>query len=257
MLMIIESKDNPIIKEARSLLQAKYRAQLGMHIIEGTRLVSEAINSGAKVELGFVASNNDVSSNIFEGCGAKVYHVNPNVLNSLSDTQTHQGIFAVIKTANNQPFIVADAKKTMVIALDSIQDPGNMGAVIRTADAMGAIGVIVGDNCVDPYNPKCLRSAMGSTYHLPLYKCNLNGALQALHNDGFLCICGHLQGNEILPHPIDRCVIVIGNEGNGVSDDVSALCTKVRIPMYGKANSLNASIAASLLMYEVAKAIRT
>jgi TrmH family RNA methyltransferase len=96
---------------------------------------------------------------------------------------------------------------------------------------------------------------MGSIYHVPLYKVNLNEALRCLYDDGVICICGHLQGSERLPYPTDRCVIVVGNEGVGVAENNAALCAQVRLPMYGRAESLNASVAAALLMYEVAKAM--
>lgn len=141
----------------------------------------------------------------------------------------------------------------MIVALDRVQDPGNLGTILRTADAMGAAGLLLGAGCADPYAPKPLRAAMGSIYHLPVWQGELEGEIPRLVQQGFTCICGHLKGGDTLPKVGERCVLVIGNEGSGVSDPVAAQCHKYRLPMYGFAESLNASVAAGILIYELAK----
>lgn len=217
-------------------------------------MLQEAVISCMQLVEGFVEEGRELEAAILEGSGATVYTVTRPVMEALCNTQTPQGVCATVQTPQ---FHMPPHSSGMLIALDTLQDPGNLGCILRTADAMGAAGVLLGEGCADPYAPKCMRAAMGSTYHMPLWKGDLKEALLRLQEDGVYCICGHMQGEEGLPPMKDRCVIVIGNEGNGVNEDIASLCAKVRLPMYGKAESLNASIAASLLMYEVAKAIHT
>ena len=136
-----------------------------------------------------------------------------------------------------------------------MQDPGNLGTIIRTADAMGAAAVLLGTGSTDAFSPKALRAAMGSTYHLRIFQCELSETLPKLRESGFSLVCGHLAGEERLPMLNRDCVIVIGNEANGVSDGIARLCSLCRLPMLGRAESLNASAAASILIFETAKKI--
>jgi len=132
-----------------------------------------------------------------------------------------------------------------------VQDPGNVGTILRTADALGASALFVGSGTADPFSGKTLRAAMGSTYHLPIYTGDAVEAVQALRKQGFTCICGHLKGESTLPRLSSKTALVIGNEGNGVSDTVAEACTLYKLPMRGHAESLNAAIAAALLIYEL------
>jgi len=118
---------------------------------------------------------------------------------------------------------------------------------------MGAVGMLLGEGCADPYAPKPLRSAMGSIYHLPVWQGDLEAEILRLREQGYVCVCGHLQGGDALLLPGERCVLVIGNEGSGVSEAVATQCQLYRLPMYGFAESLNASVAAGILIYELAK----
>ncbi|HWQ58192.1 MAG TPA: RNA methyltransferase, partial [Clostridia bacterium] len=113
----------------------------------------------------------------------------------------------------------------------------------------------LGEGCADPFAPKPLRAAMGSVYHLPIWQKALPGELARMKEQGFALICGHLKGSGELPEPGERCALVIGSEGQGVSDEVAALCQKYRLSMYGFAESLNASVAAGILIYEIARAM--
>ena len=145
--------------------------------------------------------------------------------------------------------------RSLIAALDALQDPGNLGTIIRTADAMGAAAVLLGTGSTDAFSPKALRAAMGSTYHLRIFQCELSETLPKLRESGFSLVCGHLAGEERLPMLNRDCVIVIGNEANGVSDGIARLCSLCRLPMLGRAESLNASAAASILIFETAKKI--
>lgn len=253
--MRIESRSNETVKRVRSLSSRKGREAHKVHLIEGHKLLQEAHTSGATLCEVFIEEGREGEAESLLHSGAAVYTVTRSVMEAMCDTATPQGVCATVKTPSLT--LPESYPPGMIVALDTVQDPGNLGTILRTADAMGAAGVLLSNGCADPYSPKCMRSAMGSTYHIPLWQGNLNDALQRLHNDGYCCICGHLQGQEALPHPTDRCVIVIGNEGNGVAEENAALCVLVRLPMYGRAESLNASMAAGLLMYEVAKAMHT
>ena len=136
-------------------------------------------------------------------------------------------------------------------------DTGEAGQCVRACETVTIgeykAGLLLGAGCADPYAPKPLRAAMGSIYHLPVWQGELEGEIPRLVQQGFTCICGHLKGGDTLPKVGERCVLVIGNEGSGVSDPVAAQCHKYRLPMYGFAESLNASVAAGILIYELAK----
>ena len=252
--MEITSRSNEAVKRAKALSTRKGRQEQGLHLVEGAKLLREAVISGMILKEGFIEQGHELYEAVLVGSGATVHHVPHHVMEAICDTKSPQWVCATVQTPSNA--LPASFPSGMIVALDNLQDPGNLGAILRTADAMGAAGILLSPGCTDPYSPKCIRSAMGSTYHLPVWQTkDLNDALQQLKNDGYTCICGHLQGQEALPHPTDRCVIVIGNEGNGVAEDTARLCALVRLPMYGQAESLNASVAAGILMYEVAKAM--
>lgn len=248
--MLIQSTRNPTVKLVRSLLTKKGRRETGLHLIEGERLVEEAVSSGAEIDSLFVEEGREP---VYCPNGS-VYQVTRHVLESMTDTDNPQSVCAAVKTPDIK--LPDEYPEGLIVALDCVQDPGNMGTIIRTADAMGAAGLLLSSGCADPFGPKVLRSTMGSIYHLPIWQGELAAELVKLKSEDFRLICGHLEGNEILPEPGRRCVLIIGNEGNGVSDAVAALCDKYRLPMFGRAESLNASVAAGIMMYEIAKEMR-
>ena len=251
--MRIESRSNETVKRAKSLALSKNRQSLSLHLIEGRKLLQEAISSGMAVREVFFEDGTEqefeAERAILAERGATLYTVTRPVLEAICDTSTPQRVCATVAT----PPFMQGFPSGMLVALDTLQDPGNLGTILRTADAMGASALLLSNGCADPYAPKTLRAAMGSTYHIPLWKGDLFEALQTLKQGGYTLICGHLNGNAELPSPDENCVIVIGNEGNGVSPEIAALCELVKLPMYGRAESLNASMAAGLLMYETAK----
>lgn len=249
--MLIESTRNERVKLARSLAARKGRNEQGLHFIEGDKLVREAVVSGAQIVEAFIEAGHDLMAAVLEGSGATVHTVTRPVIECLSHTETPQWVCATVKTPSCG--LPAYYPAGLIIVLDGVQDPGNMGTIIRTADAMGASGVLLGDGCADPYAPKPLRAAMGSVYHLPIWQGELISQLPRMKEQGFSLVCGHLKGGYVLPAPGERCALVIGSEGAGVSDEVAALCEKYRLPMYGFAESLNASVAAGILIYEIAR----
>ena len=241
--MIITSRSNERVKAARSLREAKARRESGLHLIEGDKLVSDAIASGADVLTVFTSDPDADFPEIETVC------VSESVLEALSTAKTPQHMCAVVKTPSCVcPETYPDG---LWIVLDRLQDPGNLGTIIRTADALGARGVLASPDSADPFSPKALRAAMGSTYHLPVYVGALDGELQKLSAQGFACICGHLAGSETLPPVPKRTALVIGSEGQGVSEQTASQCILYRMPMRGRAESLNAAVFAALMMQKL------
>lgn len=241
--MIITSRTNENIKAVRALQQTKERTKTGLHLIEGDKLVRDAVLSGAEVVTVYATEGTEAPA-----CVPVVY-VSESVMESISSQKTPQHLLAVVKTPDTAcPEIYPEG---LIVALDRLQDPGNLGTIIRTADALGAAGILLSEDSVDPFSPKALRAAMGSTYHVPIWTGSLPGQLKVCQKLGFTCICGHLKGEEKVPDHGRKCVLVIGNEGNGVSDEVAELCELYRLPMRGKAESLNAAVFAALLMQKL------
>ena len=215
----------------------------------------EAVVSGAQMVDAFLEEGHELMAAVLEGSGASVHTVTRAVMETLSHTETPQWVCATVRTPSIE--LTDDYYPAgLVVVLDGVQDPGNLGTIIRTADAMGAAGVLLGEGCADPFAPKPLRAAMGSVYHLPIWQGDLLGQLARMKEQGFTLVCGHLKGGDTLPPPGERCALVIGSEGAGVSDAVAALCEKYKLPMYGFAESLNASVAAGILIYELARRMR-
>ena len=247
--MLIESRANERVKEARKLLLRKERKESGLHLIESEKLVQEAISSGAKI----------VSCFIEEGFaftppeGAVLYSVTRAVLESLCESQTPQGVVAIVETPSLTP--PETYPNGLIVVLDGVQDPGNVGAILRSADAFGASGLLLSPACADAFSPKTLRAAMGSTYHLPVWQGELLPEIAKMRQSGFTALCGDLQGIETLPRLSSNVALVIGSEGGGVSQAVAEQCERFRLAMRGRAESLNASVATGVLLYVVSEAM--
>ncbi len=240
----ITSRTNPRIQRARSLRESKYRRETGCHFIEGDKLVREALTSGAALETVFVREG--YAGEIDFPCETLL--VSDGVMDALSTAGTPQSLCAVARTPV-QP--LPQAFEGTVLLLEDVQDPGNVGTLIRTADALGAGAVILSPQCADPFSPKTLRASMGSVYHLPVYTAHIPTALRALAVQGYTCLCGHLRGSEVLPPKTGKMALLVGNEGNGVTDASAVLCYPYRLPMPGRAESLNAAVFGAIMLYEI------
>ena len=242
----ITSRTNPRIQRARSLRESKYRRETGCHYIEGDKLVREALTSDVALSTVFVR----------EGYGGEVDFpceivlVTDSVMEALSTAGTPQNLCAVAKTPDQA---LPKSFTGTVLLLEDVQDPGNVGTLIRTADALGASCVLLSPQCADPFSPKTLRASMGSVYHLPVSVTDIPAALNALNEQGYTCLCGHLRGSETLPPKTPKMALLVGNEGNGVTDASAALCYPYRLPMPGKAESLNAAVFGAIMLYELTK----
>ena len=249
--MMITSARNDKIKELRSLSSKKGRRETGLHLIEGERLVLDVLKSGVVPDTVLVAEWNTTAGQKLTELGIGYVTVTAEVMKAASDTDSPQGVVAAVNTPDLTPPEVYPAG--LIVALDRIQDPGNLGTVLRTADAFGAAGLIVGEGSVDPFMPKAVRAAMGSTYHIPVWQGELQTELKRLKEQGFGLVCGHLEGEEELPELPEKRVIVIGNEANGASPEAASECFLYRLPMKGRAESLNAAVAAAILIYKLSE----
>ncbi len=258
---VITSASNHIIKDAKSLHKKKDRWDKKRFFIEGVRAVEESISSDADIDyiiysemLFNVKGGSELYDKIISK-NYKVYHISDKLFQDISDTESPQGVFASVKfNLHNVEKALAD-KDNFFILLDRVQDPGNMGTIIRTADAFGSNGIIVTNGCVDVFNPKTIRSTMGSIFHIPLlYYNDIDEAINDLKNNNVHIISTALKSSNYC-YNVDfntDFALVIGNEASGVSENIiNASDSLIKIPMQGKAESLNAAIASAVIMYEV------
>ncbi len=243
--MIISSKDNETIKEIRKLKEKKYRKN--KFIVEGIKMVEEAINEKQNIELIVIKEGTDINIDLSD---YKVIDVTEKVFKDLTDVVAPQGILAVINKNEKKDI---DEKTDYIVALDGIQDPGNMGTILRTLDSAGINQVIVSKDTVDCFSPKVIRSTMGAIYRINVIEVNnLVETLEDLKNNGFEVVVTSLKtDNSIYDVNYLKKIVVIGNEANGVSKEIMDISDKkVKIPMLGKTESLNASVATGIMVYE-------
>lgn len=257
-MISIDSVSNERIKSAVKIASSsKTRRQTGMFFLEGLRLCRDAAITGYEIDSFFVSRRAyEKFSEDADFIARKAQHsfiVSDLVENKLSVTQTSQGFFCLCKI--REDFTVGDVDFSgKYIALENIQDPANLGAVSRTAEALGIAGIIAEGGC-DIYSPKAQRAAMGSLLRLSVIRCeSLSDTLSFLGENGMklYATTPDASAKKITDSSMSGGVVaVIGNEANGVSDEVFALCEKVTIPMLGRAESLNASMAAAITMWEM------
>lgn len=253
--MIISSASNEQIKNIIQLKEkAKSRKKEGCFIVEGIKMFREAPQEDVVkvyVSESFMKENADSVQRY------DYQIVSDSVFKKLSDTVTPQGILAVVKqkkyTMQDLFNTIHDGKNCFVI-LDRIQDPGNLGTIVRTGEGAGINGIIMSSTTVDLYNPKVIRSTMGSVYRVPFVIVDdLPSAIEQLKGKGITAYAAHLKGEaynkEAFPA---KTALLIGNEANGLSDEVSVKADRlIKIPMQGKVESLNAAVATAILMYQV------
>lgn len=260
---MITSTSNQQMKQVSLLLKkAKERKGSKSFVVEGPRMVVEAPIKGLKaVYVAESFENNKENESLLRelkgkcnNAGAIYEVVADNVFKSISDTQTPQGIMAVVAMPEYELSDLLAGEKTHLLLLESIQDPGNLGTMVRTGEGAGVTGVIMNKTTVDLFNPKTIRSTMGSIYRVPFFVTeDLGETMKELQGKGVSLYAAHLKGE----HSYDEedytkaCGFLIGNEGNGLSDEIANLAdTYIKIPMEGQVESLNAAISATLLMYE-------
>lgn len=263
--MIIESSSNPRIKKISALTKkSRLRKETGFFIAEGPRMVFET--PGELLQEIYVSQSFLEDERFLDYCRRQglsledekpgttpVSVVSDGVMKSLSDTVTPQGILAVVKSPSYEmDELLGDS--AFVVALDRLQDPGNMGTIFRTGEGAGVTGIIMSRDCVDIFSPKVVRSTMGSLYRVPFYVSeDLPRDIGILKSKGVSFLAAHPEGSDIY-YEADMRVptgILIGNEGSGLSPEVSAMADKrITIPMKGQVESLNAAMACGILLYE-------
>lgn len=258
MLMdLVTSTANEKVRFMRALDEAKARRASGLMRVEGRKLCLEAANA-LRVDTLFVdADKIGEYATLMDQClaqGAAVYPVAARVIHYASEAKTPQD---VVLSAHIPQRPLGEGP---LVALDGVQDPGNCGTVIRTCDAAGLGGVILGAGCADPYAPKAVRATMGSLFRVPLIKVpDLAEYLAARRAEGRAVVVSALDGEDFYtrdPLPQDL-ILVIGSEGRGVSPAVAACAThRFRLPMAGGSESLNASVAAGILIYDLFREFR-
>ena len=255
MIKRIESSQNKLLKEMKSLGLRKNRDKLVLFVAEGVRFVSE-IPDDWNVRY-YIASESFLNENDTETYErrAVVYCIADEMFSALSDTESPQGILAVCEKRTDGYAAHFACENPFFLVCENLQDPGNLGAIIRTADACGVDAVFLSKGTVDVYNPKVLRATMGSIFHLPIVEgIVLSELTKKFKEKNISLYAAHLSG-EILPYDLplrEGCAFLVGNEGHGLTGDAVDLCERlVKIPMPGQAESLNAAVAAGILMYEV------
>lgn len=246
---IITSLDNPMVKEARSLLQKKFRRFHGKFLVDGEKLVHEVVCGAAEIDKIFVDSKRlSEFGYILEKFDGKVVPTTSKVIESISESVTPQGILAEVFMKPTLEFTIS--KDEPILVLDRIQDPGNLGTIIRTAAATGFNKIALIDS-VDPYLPKVVRSSSGGIFYCDLFRMTEDEVLSALSRHGVQVLVADMDGENIFKTSMtfDNFALVIGNEGQGVSDNFKLAGKAISLPMKEQMESLNAGVSASVLMY--------
>jgi RNA methyltransferase, TrmH family len=257
---MITSPSNPTLKLIRALQsQRKAREKERLFVIEGVRLVEEAIRTKAAVRLALHTEDLDprgcAALNQLARLGAELHEVTPKVLAAASDTQTPQGLLAVVPFPH---FATRSGHLSFVIILDRLSDPGNLGTILRTADAAGVDAAFLAPGTVDAYNPKVVRAAMGAHFHLPMTHIEWDELRVPL--SGLTVWLAEAHNGEPYSHVDWRqpSALIVGSEAEGPSDAARRFTPqRVHIPMPGLAESLNAAVAAGVLLFEAARQRRS
>ena len=251
MITRIESSSNSIFKNTKKLLNSRDRRKSRLFITEGYRSVSDACLHNAPVE--YIIVNEDYNRECFEDI-CKVYRFSNKLFDEISSTVNSQGIIAVVRFVDKAAHELEDESVGRVVYLDSVMDPGNMGTILRTSDAMGVDAVILSKGCVDIYNPKVVRATMASIFNVPVFfDSEDNALLDKLCRSGFNVAGTFIDGSVpcFEANLTEKTVIVMGNEANGISDAVASRCNiRISVPMHGGAESLNVAVWCGMVLYE-------
>lgn len=249
---MLSSTRNPRVRDLATLARRRERRTRGQHLVEGPRAIAEALAAGVVEEL-FV--DPDAGVDLAVPATVTVTEVATHVLERLADTTTPQGVVALVRTPRSDLAATVAGGRTVV--LHALADPGNAGTILRTADAAGASGVVLTEGSVDPFGPKALRAAAGSTYHLPITtEVSLAAAVTACRDAGQRVLGLDADARDTIDEldvtaPI---ALVLGNEAHGLdADALAALDGAVSVPIHGRAESLNVAAAAAVALYALAR----
>lgn len=252
----ITSKENEFVKHVKKLKDKKYRDMSKEYVIEGIKLVAEAIQEKAPIKQIILCDDCEKNAIIpkdlmYEIAKQECVYVTQNIFKYLSEVQTPQGILAIVEKKGQEEEI--DYRQDIIVALDNLQDPGNLGTILRTVDSIGLTQILVSKGTADVYNPKVVRSTMGAIFRVKIIECeDLKQTLKEIKKHKFKIVVSSLQTeNTIYDINYNKKVIIIGNEANGVEQEIQELADEqIKIPMIGKTESLNASVATGIILYE-------
>lgn len=255
-MQIISSKDNELIKHIKKLKDKKHRDESNEYIIEGVKLIEEAVKENARIKKIIVCEDTtrtyEIPTHImYEIAKYECVYVTNKVFASITQVTNPQGIMAIIEKGDTN--VQIDYTQDIIVALDDVQDPGNLGTILRTVDSIGLNQIIVSKGTADAFNSKVVRSTMGAIFRVKIIEVeNLPQAIKEMRRHHFKLMVTSLQTeNSIYDIQFNKKIIVIGNESNGVSKGIQEMADeKAKIPMLGKTESLNASVAAGVVMYE-------
>ena len=255
-MQIISSKENDFIKHIKKLKDKKYRDINNEYIIEGIKLIKEAIQEKAQIKQIVICDDCEKIEAIpkdlmYEIAKYQCIYVTKKIFETITNVIEPQGIIAILEKTNQNREIKYD--EDIIVALDDIQDPGNLGTILRTVDSIGLTQIIISRGTADAYNPKVVRSSMGAIFRVKIIECeDLKQTLQEIKKHKYELIVTSLQTQKsIYDIKFKKKIIVIGNEANGVSKEIQELAdNKVKIPMIGRTESLNASVATGIILYE-------
>lgn len=253
-MKIITSVNNAKIKEWSKLKTKKGRQKQGMYLLDGWHLVKEAIRTREPIEAIMVQPDFKHLQEIEVPEGADFIQLTDNVIKHLSDTQHPQGIMAVVRIPEEQKVDPEDVYGAWLF-LDNVQDPGNVGTMVRTADAAGFSGIVLGEGTADIYNPKIVRSMQGSQFHLKMITSPLEPWIQAFKNQSKPVFGTELNPDARVYDQVGKhedFALIMGNEGNGMSKELlKQTSLNLYIPIVGQAESLNVAVAAGILMFQL------
>lgn len=244
MVKMITSVQNNQVKKWKKLHRKKYRTETGNFLIEGYHLIEEAYESDWHIEILIVREGKEAPDWMNKD---RILYVTDRVFKEITQTEAPQGIAALVKMKTIEP-----KEQGEVLLIDAVQDPGNLGTIIRTADAAGFSQVILGRCTVDVYNDKVIRATQGSIFHIPIIEANLLEVIPTLQSANYTVLASALEGSIAYDtvDKIDNIALVMGNEGAGIAREILDIVdVRIKIPIYGKVESLNVSIAAGILMY--------
>lgn len=255
-MQTITSKDNELIKHIRKLKDKKYRDESNEYVVEGIKLVEEAVKENAKIKQIIVCEDTtrtyEIPTHIMlEIAKYECISVSDKIFNIITQVTNPQGIMAIIE--KNAQDAQIDYSQDIIVVLDDVQDPGNLGTILRTVDSIGLNQIIVSKGTADAFNSKVVRSTMGAIFRIKIIEVeNLAQAIKEMRKHHFKLMVTSLQTkNSIYDIDFNKKIIVIGNEANGVSKEIQDMADeKAKIPMLGRTESLNASVAAGVVMYE-------
>ncbi|KZK85986.1 23S rRNA (uridine(2479)-2'-O)-methyltransferase [Pseudovibrio sp. Ad13] len=257
----ITSHSNPIVKEIKGLVaQRKNRKQSGLFVAEGLKLATDALEAGWGVRylaLGPEARENKIALEAAakaKARGALILEVNTAVLGAITRRDNPQMVVGVYEQQTMKLSDIDPKSATTWIALDRVRDPGNLGTIIRTGDAVGATGVILIDETTDPFAVETVRATMGSLFHMPLVRCTADEFVEFRKSWSGSVVGTHLRGTKDY-RAVDYkepVILLMGNEQAGLSDKLADTCSDlVKIPQAGQADSMNLAVATAVMLYEV------